>query len=426
MIAMFNYFKYISKLEEERVEEICNGVVSNDRTNLPMLYELFLKHADIVERDLIPLIKKNMDSEEFCKFFIYNYLKLLKVEMKEILYKLDLPENLNFYCPQLEQVQLRIDSAESIKNFVEFENSVMNKDCCVEYYNGFYRQINGCDGTEFIVSNLVYIEIANVLYKNFDHEEMKAKRFYQNRDEIVELFNKQGIDILAQDEQLNHYNLLSYSDSFNIFNTKGGRYVYHAGIKKYFWIAVPRFLLKCLEQCIVDNYISKIAFKVDGITTLIPALEDLEFGRRFTIDLPSLPEKSKFYDSDDIDNGLWIKHELAGCNLTFEETCSDFECDDENIVTQVLHLQYKTDQRLGTVITHLDHEYIFYSIEEYELRVNSQDVKGESKKRVKTFKIDNSSIPFDYIFEEKYFLYICLDCLFVNKKLVREYFEQIL
>lgn len=426
MNSMLDCFKYISKLEEERIEEICSGTCSKNRTTLPMLYELFLKHADIVERGLIPLIKKNMNSEEFCKIFIYNYVKLLKMEMNEILSKLDSTGNWRFYCPQLEQVQLRIESAESIKKIVEFENLVMKNCSCFEYYNSFYRQINGCDGTEFIASNIVYIEIANILYKNFEHEEMKAKRFYQNRDEIAEIFNKHGIDILAQDEQLDRYNLLSCTDSFKILNTKEGRYVYHAGIKKYFWISVPRLLLKCFEQCIVDSYISKIAFKVEGITTLIPALEELEFGRRFTIDLPSLPEKSKFYDSDDIDNGLWIKHEIAGCNLTFEETCSDFECDDENIITQVLHLQYKTDPRLGTVITHLDHEYIFYSVEEYKLRVNSQDVKGEGKKRVKTFKIDNSSIPSDYIFEEKYFLYICLDCLFVNKKLVREYFEQML
>ena len=54
--------------------------------------------------------------------------------------------------------------------------------------------------------------------------------------------------------------------------------------------------------------------------------------------------------------------------------------------TQMIHLQH-----VGNTITHLDHEYIFYDLENYDERIYNVGVKGEGRKRVKTFKIDRST-----------------------------------
>ena len=46
-----------------------------------------------------------------------------------------------------------------------------------------------------------------------------------------------------------------------------------------------------------------------------------------------------------------------------------------------------------TYITHLDHEFIFYTVDEYEARINNVHQKGTVRPRMKSFKIDNAKIP---------------------------------
>ncbi len=65
----------------------------------------------------------------------------------------------------------------------------------------------------------------------------------------------------------------------------------------------------------------------------------------------------------------------------------DFPIIGFSIITQVLHLEYTV--LAEAVITHIDHEYIFYSEEEYSKRETGhtqKGEKGENRKRYKTFK----------------------------------------
>ena len=101
----------------------------------------------------------------------------------------------------------------------------------------------------------------------------------------------------------------------------------------------------------------------------------------------------------------------------------------------MIHLQYKTEDN-ETYITHLDHEYIFYTIEEYEKRLGEYNQKGTAKRRMKSFKIDQARIPFNYqckIYkkdnsgsENELFLYFVLDSYFKHKDLLKEYFQKFL
>ena len=77
-----------------------------------------------------------------------------------------------------------------------------------------------------------------------------------------------------------------------------------------------------------------------------------------------------------------------------------------------------------TFINHLDHELIVYSLEEYDDKI--KDIKGKgSKGKIKSFKIDESKIPFFYKSNKGYFLYQVLDAYFNHKDLLREYFCKI-
>ncbi len=135
-----------------------------------------------------------------------------------------------------------------------------------------------------------------------------------------------------------------------------------------------------------------------------------------------LPNISKFYSSDKYDDSLWVQHDKVKRSLTFEETLQDFKTINENeIVTQVIHLEYKEiDGKY--FIYHLDHEYIIYTLDEYSNRTT--DVTQKGHKKVKTFKIDNAEIPFYFKRENEYFLYQVLDAYLENKKLISEYFAE--
>lgn len=133
---------------------------------------------------------------------------------------------------------------------------------------------------------------------------------------------------------------------------------------------------------------------------------------------------------------LWVVTDPG--NITFEELCDDFVDFEGTIVTQVVHLQYKfLDGK--TYITHLDHEYVFYTPEEYNNRIINATQKGTAKQRMKSFKIDNSKIPFDFRcevsrknenghglqVEKEQFLCYVLECYFKHKDLLNEYFQKI-
>jgi hypothetical protein len=193
-------------------------------------------------------------------------------------------------------------------------------------------------------------------------------------------------------------------------------------IGKYFWISVPRRLLASIEELIDKRMLSEIAFRIDDVSDYLPIMEDMEFGAPLRLEISSLPKLSKFYSTNKYENNLWIHHDAKKRSLTFEELMADFEVAGDDIVTQVIHLEYslKCD---GYFITHLDHEFIVYTLQNYHERLSNANIKGHRK--IKTFKIDNSTIPFNITIGGNLFLLQVLDSYFKNDDLIQEYFEKI-
>ena len=162
--------------------------------------------------------------------------------------------------------------------------------------------------------------------------------------------------------------------------------------------------------------------------------EELERGQYLNLtDIDKIPI-TKLYSKNLSDN-LWIK--IDNKNITFEELCDDFDIYENTIATQVIHLEYLKDNN-DYYITHLDHEYVFYTEDEYLKRQTNYKQKGMAKDRIKSFKIDNSHIPLNYvvcvhnrddsgklIIEKELFLYYVLDCYFKHKDLLSEYFQNV-
>ncbi|MBN0832600.1 hypothetical protein JTL90_34490, partial [Pseudomonas aeruginosa] len=89
-----------------------------------------------------------------------------------------------------------------------------------------------------------------------------------------------------------------------------------------------------------QRMIAEIAFRVDYVSDHVPSMEEKEFGSPMKLSISSLPELSKFYSTDNYNNNLWIQHDQIKQSLTFEELLEDFEVADDNVVTQVIHLEY--------------------------------------------------------------------------------------
>jgi hypothetical protein len=270
---------------------------------------------------------------------------------------------------------------------------------------------------------------------------------------LEKLYKNSGINLKEKDTQYNKYGLLTIDDNFTIFPSNFSRVLdkrlkfdpsmpnsemddfndkYNSTDKKeknYLLIEkIRRDFLSILSDLRDKGDIKSLALKPNkdrgsNYENYIElSVEAYKQGREFSFENLSTPLITQLYSDNNYENKLWIN--IDGKNITFEEMVEDFETDEENIITQVIHLEYFQEND-NYFISHLDHEFIFYTIEEYEQRQINPAQKGEAKSREKTFKIDNSRIPFtskDGIF----FLYVVLDEYFNNKDLLKEYFQKVL
>lgn len=247
------------------------------------------------------------------------------------------------------------------------------------------------------------------------------------------IFNKQS--------QFRTYGLVPIDQNRTLLPGKPPR-IYDRSVNKTFLTKnTPLHLLEKLSDMKSGGVISELAVRLmnepgyDGRLHSQFLQEAIERGEQFDLANLGSFSVSRLY-SDSYDDCLWVV--IDPQNITFEELCEDYEFDGDMIITQVVHLEY-TSSEDGSFITHLDHEYIFYTIEQYDERLHNPSQKGEAKTRMKSFKIDNSKIPFDYTCENKRkdeigndlpvqqvpFLFFVLESYFKHKDLLFEYFQKL-
>lgn len=252
----------------------------------------------------------------------------------------------------------------------------------------------------------------------------------------------------SKDSSLYKYNLVDIVSDCEIMAIDPPR-VYDKRIDKTFLASnVPKELLTVFGDLKNSNLLGDLSIRVsnskskiyDGRYELQTLMEAKEYGQLFSIrNLASIPV-TKLYSKEYADT-LWIK--ITETDITFEELCKTDVETNNSIVTQVIHLQYR-EENSSIIITHIDHEFVFYDKNEYNNRKTNSDIKGTKYTRLKSFKIDNSMIPLDYIVvrkvnvlnnnckedmlvEEKVpFLIFVLKCYFKHADLVDEYFQNII
>lgn len=249
----------------------------------------------------------------------------------------------------------------------------------------------------------------------------------------------------SKESSLYKYNMIDVVKECELMPIDAPR-VYDKRIDKTMFTSnIPRELLLTIsilkDMGILGNLavrVSNLKSKIyDGRYDLQTLMEAKEFGKLFSINTLTSVPITKLY-SKEYDDAIWIK--ITETDITFEELCKSDVRTTDSIVTQVIHLQYRKAN--GTiVISHIDHEFVFYDKKEYVSRKTNSDIKGTKHTRLKSFKIDNSMIPFDYnivrkvsifnsdsnedvvVEEEVPFLIFVLKCYFKHEELIDEYFQ---
>lgn len=298
-----------------------------------------------------------------------------------------------------------------------------------------WAEIYGC--TDFPITinpkdipGFLYLEAAYSNYKyqseipwsDYQHE---VESLYQNDFDKNSQFLKYGLLPVDETRELLPLN------PPRLYDRKKDRTLILKGISKE--------LAESFRNLMENGQIKNLALRASGEIFLgkeetEEVMEEIERGRIFS--LVNLPCGIARLYSQNYEDALWVI--VDETNITFEELCENFQVNGDNVVTQVIHLQYRREPT-GIYITHLDQEYIFYTEDEFDVRRRNPRKKGAAHARLKSFKIDSSRISFDFAHTVQWkdqtgnllppvrlpFLCYVLDCYFQHKDLLQEYFQNL-
>lgn len=228
-------------------------------------------------------------------------------------------------------------------------------------------------------------------YENYQHSITSV--YCGNIDVLKDLY--QGV--LDKNSELYTYKLIEVTPACEMLAIDPPR-IYDSRIDKTFYLSnVNKELLSTFIELGASKLYEKISLRVsnsilkifDGKYELQTILEAIERGKVFSIqNIGDIPV-TKLYSVNYADS-LWIKS--TDSEITFEELCEHESTFNGSTITQVIHLSY-LNKGNETVITHIDHEFVFYSKSDYEKRRVNSDIKGNEYTRLKSFKIDKANIP---------------------------------
>ena len=280
------------------------------------------------------------------------------------------------------------------------------------------------------IPGFLYLKYA---YENYQYQ-VEAP-WNGNQPEVEDLYRGD----FDKTSQFWKYGLLPVDGTREILDLNPPRLYAKGKNRTLFLKNIPMEMAGHFRKLLENGQIQDLALRASG--EIYPGsfkqeliMEEVERGRIFSLTDLSC-DITRLY-SQNYEDALWVTIDEE--NITFEELCDNFQTSGDNIVTQVMHLQYCKEPN-GVYITHLDQEYIFYTEDEFDVRRRDPNQKGKTRSRVKSFKIDNSRIPFDLVYTVQWkdsagnllppvqvpFLCYVLDCYFQHKDLLGEYFQNL-
>ena len=395
-----------------------------------------------IDKECIEYIKLRKDNIEFKDLILELKKEELKNRIEEHKYRIEKNlDKLNIMKEEILENDEFIAEEKRIKNWNE---EVHNKS--IKELENLCKKINKENIYDFIIkkyndSFYTFKRIENIT-KVFNQEdylcasilELLLKEIYKEEEPYYEINEKNNrlketYEFIDEDEQYKKYGLLKLNSNRNLEKPmlNSPPYYIHDNRKGYIVLdsRIPDEVLIKLYYLKQDNLITDLSLRANYYMkiqkcNIHAAFEEKAFGKYFSFENLKNLIPTKLY-STITNNSLWIN--IKNKSITFEELLDDFEIENERefIKTQVIHCEYFEDKE-KFYISHIDHEYIFYSFDEYEERVKDIEQKGNIKKKLKTFKVDNSRIPF--IIDNENILLFFLNQYFKSKDLLLEYFQK--
>jgi hypothetical protein len=241
------------------------------------------------------------------------------------------------------------------------------------------------------------------------------------------------------------YNLVSLNKKREYLCVLNKARIYdHTNDKTFFLQATPKALSDLLVELYKKKLITTLSFRLkdgcikNGINKDDELIHEVQRGKTFSkinIGNEILPN---MLSDKNYKNLFFISFSLN--DITFEEIEEQPQNYKGTLVTQVIHLMFSSIHNVNT-ITHIDHEYVFYTPEQLETRKNKSSIKGDAYPRIKTFKADGCNIPLMYQCNVKWkeidyverkckdvemeipFIQFVLESYFVHKELIKEFLE---
>lgn len=343
------------------------------RTNIKSLY-LYSEFFDYLSKnhnDISELLAKDYSNDDF-----YEELKVKNnYELFEYIILKD------------KDMIAEIKRASILSNLIEIENKTFSIDDYIMEQSNFFHHISHT----FKENELRSVYFLYLKYQNFCNEKMHMLN--SEFDNISLIYSEFAVSKVSN-------SLIAFVPEIEPLFLNPAR-IFDKRINKTFILSnVDKDFLSniCSMKC--AGYIKTVEFRVkndflsiyDGKNTRQLLTEEFEYGKPFNNTRIAEVPVTKLCSENYYDK-LWI---ISDCdNITFEETYDERPTYKNSIVTQMVHLRYKLID--GNVfIVHIDHEFIFYSKDEYKRRMDNAYEKGKQYKRIKSFIINDSLIPFDY------------------------------
>lgn len=320
-----------------------------------------------------------------------------------------------------------VDSLYGVNSLNDFllQNRERYKDSYERYIKN--SKENGNDFcAEYLDKYIPLKNVFNIFYENYKREcrDMNFSVYdYKTSDDV-----KEKIRTLYNKEILDRYDLFKMNENHYIYNYEINYLKDDNMGNNYLITASSRETLEIIKKIKEEKFIEDISFQITNILSSSLGLEHKIRGICFDYNLSELHDVSHFYNVDEKDEELYVfvDKEKNKISLTFETLVPDLIMDkDGNVLTNLIHLEVIKDESNNNIISHIDHEYIVYSAEEYDARYNNNP-KQRGRDKIKTFKIDNAKIPLNYTIDGAPILYCFLVSCLDNKELIDEYFNNVI
>lgn len=438
---IIEFFTSLNEQENESLKRTFEGDFS-DVGGFTTLCQKFIDNDAVLINDILPLFINYLESDVNRKCLLNAKKDLVNNELIALYQKLESHPG-PFYEYQIEHNE-KLLSTLSMSSLRDSATSIFDEILSeIEAVKTTPNRLNS--------ENYFYVSALGILYEKYKFDsaaDNKYKKTNKEENKLYRYYKSLDIDIKKEDRQFNKYDLLSIDSSEQILVGLPSR-VLDKENNAQFLVDIPERLLNIFKSLIDLSVIKQIAFLVESEVVFETSdqyfilLGNQESEKAVTLKefLDDSRDKSatrqiiKHPERDDVfpaytSAGRFIENNDSSwyfvdkSNIYLEEMVDDAEVLDDCVVTQLVHIEYYVES-CKLYISHIDHEYIFYSYDEFDERQKDFSQKGSARKRIKTFKIDGSRIPLvtdDGVLP----LNTILDCYFVKPYLLNGFIRELI